>query len=47
MGFTWDKAVINNICGEVKLALKTQAKAPNPAHVLHMKEITPTSRSNQ
>ena len=26
----WDKTVINNIFGEVKLALKDMAKAPNP-----------------
>ena len=26
----WDKTVINNMFGEVKLALKDMAKAPNP-----------------
>ena len=36
----WDKTVINNIFGEVKLALKHMAKAPNPTacfgpHNLH------------
>ena len=31
----WDKTIINNMFGEVKLALKDMAKAPNPmAHTM-------------
>ena len=44
----WDKTVINNIFGEVKLALKDMAKAPTPMtcfgpHTLHFIIFTPST----